>query len=813
MMKMEDAAGHCEVCQQKATQKKLRAQGSFFMMLDMEKQVKFLIRKTKDALGENLLRAAASPDDPITDITTGKGYRNMREEAKLAVDDLTLTINTDGSPVFESSKTSVWPIQFVINELPPHVRFKHQTLAGLWFGKTHPNMQTFMGTFVEAVNSMQPVKWKHGSHLHQSKAFVLCCSVDAPSRAAVQNMVLFNGYHGCPWCLMTGEYREGSMRYIADEPPALRSSAMVFRDMQLALAFKDSVNGIKGPSAMMNLPVPAERSVNEDMMSDSASDRDFIETSDDECSAASDFDEEPPDFQPGPVFEDILSSCFEQFGAEKLPNTETTKAGAIAMVMSFIAGNGLTWTALGQCVCMINTIFGKDVLPQTKYVFRKLWAGKTKDLVNYHYLCPSCEGMMKMEGAAGHCEVCQQKATQKKLRAQGSFFMMLDMEKQVKFLIGKTKDALGENLLRPAASPDDPITDITTGKGYRNMREEAKLAVDDLTLTINTDGSPVFESSKTSVWPIQFVINELPPHVRFKHPTLAGLWFGKTHPNMQTFIGTFVEAVNSMQPVKWKHGSHLHQSKAFVLCCSVDAPARAAVQNMVLFNGYHGCPWCLMTGEYREGSMRYIADEPPALRSSAMVSRDMQLALAFKDSVNGIKGPSAMMNLPGFDLVTGYSVEYMHCVLQGVARQVAELLFSSSNSNQHFYIGTAATLARVNARLLCIKPPHCITRLPRSLCERSYWKASEWRHWLLFYMLPCLQGILPVDYRKLLAKLCEAVHILLRDSIALHEIQQAELLPETFVGRSKTLFGVTSAKFNLHQLLHLCNCVRHLGPL
>ncbi|KAG0426512.1 hypothetical protein HPB47_026389 [Ixodes persulcatus] len=383
-------------------------------------------------------------------------------------------------------------------------------------------------------------------------------------------------------------------------------------------------------------------------MSDSASDRDFIETSDDECSAASDFDEEPPDFQPGPVFEDILSSCFEQFGAEKLPNTETTKAGAIAM---------------------------------------------------------------------------------------------------------------------------------------------------------------------TSVWPIQFVINELPPHVRFKHPTLAGLWFGKTHPNMQTFIGTFVEAVNSMQPVKWKHGSHLHQSKAFVLCCSVDAPARAAVQNMVLFNGYHGCPWCLITGEYREGSMRYIADEPPALRSSAMVSRDMQLALAFKDSVNGIKGPSAMMNLPGFDLVTGYSVEYMHCVLQGVAKQVAELLFSSSNSNQRFYIGTAATLARVNARLLCIKPPHCITRLPRSLCERSYWKASEWRHWLLFYMLPCLQGILPVDYWKLLAKLCEAVHILLRDSIALHEIQQAELLLETFVGRSKTLFGVTSATFNVHQLLHLCNCVRQLGPL
>lgn len=45
--------------------------------------------------------------------------------------------------------------------------------------------------------------------------------------------------------------------------------------------------------------------------------------------------------------------------------------------------------------------------------------------------------------------------------------------------------------------------------------------------------------------------------------------------------------------------------------------------------------------------MRYIADDPPALRSLAMVSRDIQLSLTFKDSVNGIKGPSAVMNLPG----------------------------------------------------------------------------------------------------------------------------------------------------------------------
>lgn len=62
----------------------------------------------------------------------------------LRQDDLTLTINTDGSPVFKSSKMSVWPIQFTLHELPPASKFKHRLLAGFWFRHTHPNLQAFL---------------------------------------------------------------------------------------------------------------------------------------------------------------------------------------------------------------------------------------------------------------------------------------------------------------------------------------------------------------------------------------------------------------------------------------------------------------------------------------------------------------------------------------------------------------------------------------------------------------------------------------------------------------------------------------------
>lgn len=48
-----------------------------------------------------------------------------------------------------------------------------------------------------------------------------------------------------------------------------------------------------------------------------------------------------------------------------------------------------------------------------------------------------------------------------------------------------------------------------------------------------------------------------------------------------------------------------------------------------------------------QGSMRYTMTEPPEARTSATVATNMELAVVFKDTVNGIKGPSALMNLRG----------------------------------------------------------------------------------------------------------------------------------------------------------------------
>lgn len=45
--------------------------------------------------------------------------------------------------------------------------------------------------------------------------------------------------------------------------------------------------------------------------------------------------------------------------------------------------------------------------------------------------------------------------------------------------------------------------------------------------------------------------------------------------------------------------------------------------------------------------MRYVSKEPPAPRTSELVVRDMQLSLRLGITINGFKGASPLMNLPG----------------------------------------------------------------------------------------------------------------------------------------------------------------------
>ena len=89
-----------------------------------------------------------------------------------------------------------------------------------------------------------------------------------------------------------------------------------------------------------------------------------------------------------------------------------------------------------------------------------------------------------------------------------------------------------------------------------------------------------------------------------------------------------------------------------------------------------------------------------------------------------------------------------------------------------FYIGNR--VKEIDKMLLRIKPPHEFQRSPRPISVSHFWKASEFRSWLLYYSLPILKDILPPYYVHHFALLVTSMHILLGTNLSVELINDAE---------------------------------------
>ncbi|KYQ53908.1 hypothetical protein ALC60_07166 [Trachymyrmex zeteki] len=198
-------------------------------------------------------------------------------------------------------------------------------------------------------------------------------------------------------------------------------------------------------------------------------------------------------------------------------------------------------------------------------------------------------------------------------------------------------------------------------------------------------------------------------------------------------------------------------------------------------------------------------------RTNDGIRKDMLQAEQTGIEVRGVKGVSPVAVISEFNLVHGFVLDYMHCVLLGVIRLVTGLWLDSTSHNEKYYIGLKRH--EIDNRLLAIRPPSSFPRLPRSLKERSFWKANEWRTWLLYYSLPCLKNILPLKYYKHHCLLVSAIYTFLRNKISISDIDNTTWNLVQYVIHFQKLYGPQNMTFNVHLLLHLDRTVLMFGPL
>jgi len=123
-------------------------------------------------------------------------------------------------------------------------------------------------------------------------------------------------------------------------------------------------------------------------------------------------------------------------------------------------------------------------------------------------------------------------------------------------------------------------------------------------------------------------------------------------------------------------------------------------------------------------------------------------------------------------------------------------------------------VSHIDHKLVSVSPPHEFRRSPRSIAStRNFWKASEYRAWLLFYALPIAGPYLPAEYAHHFSLLVYALHILLGSNIDENDLNTADQLLHCFYIHMPELYSELSCTLNMHNLIHLVPLVRRWGPL
>ena len=359
------------------------------------------------------------------------------------------------------------------------------------------------------------------------------------------------------------------------------------------------------------------------------------------------------------------------------------------------------------------------------------------------------------------------------------------------------------------------LCDIQDVSGFRKIQHEfgTLTSPESLGMILFTDGVPLWKSSSQSLWPIYLAVANLPPNIRMRKDNLllSAVWVGEGKPKMEQLLRPTFAMLKELERdgVMVNTPFGVKTIRAVLLCAVFDHVAKAPALNMKQFNGYNGCPTCLHPGLYSERCMTYPPDSYP-LRTHASVLRNAQKAESSHSVVKGIYGNSVLSTC--LDVVDGVPIDYMHCILEGVTKWLLHSWLNSRNHREPYYLGRK--LKEIDELLLKQQPPHNFTRAPRSLAKHlNYWKASEFRTWLLYYSLPILSDFLPSLYLQHTALLVTAMHILLKQEISESQVDAAEAMIDTFCKLLPELYGNGSCTANAHCLTHMTKYVRLWGPL
>lgn len=215
-----------------------------------------------------------------------------------------------------------------------------------------------------------------------------------------------------------------------------------------------------------------------------------------------------------------------------------------------------------------------------------------------------------------------------------------------------------------------------------------------ISLVACTDGVQLYKSSRKSLWAIHLYLNCLKPIRRYvpDNILIVALYVGDHKPSMQEFFYPLMKELQRINDTKGIMIDSISFMPIISHCCC-DLPAKAEVQGTVGHAGYFACGFCMHPGvavkkdKKSKSYVRYIdRRKEENLRTHEDFIETYEKLNKSSNSVNGIKTISCLVGAEDFDLVNGFAIDYMYCVLLGIMGKMFDLWLNSSNHKNDYYI-------------------------------------------------------------------------------------------------------------------------------
>ena len=356
-------------------------------------------------------------------------------------------------------------------------------------------------------------------------------------------------------------------------------------------------------------------------------------------------------------------------------------------------------------------------------------------------------------------------------------------------------------------------------EGIKKKIVAADKRLEEFILQFNIDGLPLWRSSRTEFWPIICRIINAYDGSEFMVSLHCGV--GKPR-SLRAFLKPFLEELKELL----KNGLH-HLGKHFnvkisAFCC--DAPACAFIKQIIGPTGYCACERCETHGiRLHPHITTYpnLSDPLRYFRKSLCTSFSIYFFLLFRtdesfragtqdhhhNSVNHLEEIESLY----LDMVFGIPLDYLNLVCLGAMKRLLKKIWMEQHPD--CFSKQQQRLVDDLIRLCSIQLPKEFNRKGRPLQDICYWKATEFRTFLLYTGIFILRNILPDNKYKHFLYFHVAIRILCNPKSTPGQIRFAGEALVHFVTNFSVLYGDHHIVYTIHSLVHLANDVLIHGPL